>query len=100
MLISDYLVVTCLLVCTSNQLRSPYLLFNIPNWLDCLPSASPRAVKLPTKQEAKLNRVKNFKKERENGQGGGPTMCPIYCCPPNAQMCGVTFHFEVFVTKA
>ena len=44
----------------------------------CLPSASPRAVKHPTKQTSfKPNWVQNNKKERENGQDGGrgPTMC-------------------------
>ena len=44
-------------------------------------------------RQAKPNWVQNNKKERENsGWEGEPQCATIYCCPPKAQMSGVTFQ--------
>ena len=51
-------------------------------------------------RQAKLNRVKHSKKERENGRGGGPTMCHKTLLPSKGSNACRNIPFQLLVSTS
>ena len=65
-----------------------------PYWLALLPSLGCISCCQTSNQTGKLLYwVHNSIKREKEGWEGEPQCATIYCCPPKAQMSGVTFHF-------